>query len=72
MDQLSLELHGNPSSYLVFANVRDAVLEHQVKQMSHVYLRSMQRRSVDSDSDDDADDKTKDIVQKVPKVICIG
>ena len=37
--------------------------------MSQIYQRSVQRRSVDSDSDDDADDKTKDVIQKVPKVI---
>ncbi|KAK2182953.1 hypothetical protein NP493_330g03060 [Ridgeia piscesae] len=71
-DQLTLELHGNPSSYLVFANVRNAVLEHQVKQMSHIYQRSVTRRSVDSDSDDDGDDKSKDVIQKVPKIVAIG
>ena len=36
--------------------------------MSHIYQRSVTRRSVDSDSDDDGDDKSKDVIQKVPKV----
>ena len=32
----NIELHGNPSSFIIYASVRQAVLERQVKQVCRV------------------------------------
>lgn len=53
---------------MVYAIVRQAVLEQQVKSVSQIYLNASQSHFSDSETDDDVEEKSKEILQKMPKV----
>ena len=65
-----VELNGNPSWFVVYAYVRQAVLEQQVKQAAFIYEQSNSlaiRDANGSDSEPDGDDRHKEMV-KIPQV----
>ncbi len=68
MQPPNIELQGNPSSFVVYASVRQSVLEQQVKHVSQIYTQANLPWFSDSDSEEDADDKNKENISKLPKV----
>ena len=63
-----IHLHGNPSSFAIYASIRQTVLEDQIKQISQIYLQACQTMSTESDSDDDGPDKSHESQMRLPKV----
>ena len=63
-----IELDGNPSSFIVYAGVRQAVLEHQMRQVSTAYTAASNPWCSDSDSEEEDQDRAKDSAPKMPKV----
>jgi len=68
-----IELHGNPSSFAVYSNIRRVVLEDQIKKISQIYLQSSQPRGALSDSEDESSpERIADSIIKLPKVVGLG
>ena len=66
-----VELNCNPSWFVVYTYVRQAVLEQQVKQAAFIYEQSNSlaiRDNNGSDSEQDNDDRQKDLI-KIPQVM---
>ena len=63
-----VELHSNPSSFAVYSAIRQVVLDNQIQQISQLHLQSSQFAGNDSDSDDDVEEKSTQMVFKLPKV----
>ena len=61
-----LELHGNPSEFGVFAQVRQTVLERQLRNVLREYSQRTAAEGAVSDTDDDEDAASK---IEIPKVI---
>ncbi|XP_023210718.1 E3 ubiquitin-protein ligase MYCBP2-like [Centruroides sculpturatus] len=66
-----LGVKSNPSSFAVFANVRQCVLEKQMSEATQLYLQTLGNRISDTESEDE-DDRIKDYLIKVPKIVGIG
>lgn len=65
-----LELHGNPSEFGVFAQVRQIVLERQLRNVLRDYSQRMASDGAGSDSDDDEDVSVKVEIPKVESESC--
>ena len=65
-----VELPGNPSSFSVYAHVRNLVLENAARQAQCIYLSVTQPLPSDSESDVDSE-RGKDTTIQIPKVIII-
>ena len=64
----NLELHPNPSTFNVYALVRQALLEKCMKEATKVYQKSSSSFS-DSETEEEGDEKSKDAGIRIPKVI---
>ena len=64
----NLELAGNPSAFSVFASVRQVVLESEMKEASRVYMQSISAAVSDSECEEEAEDKLREAIMKMPKV----
>lgn len=62
-----LELNSNPSSFKVFATIRQAVIESKLRNDSLLFIRSLQgfNNCDDANDDSDQDDSSKDSPIKV-------
>ncbi|CAH1777009.1 unnamed protein product [Owenia fusiformis] len=69
---LIIEVPSNPSTYAVYASVRQAVLENQIKETTKEYLASNVVTHSDSDSDEDEELADKSLQLKIPKIVGIG
>lgn len=63
----NLELHNNPSSFNVYAIVRQALLEKCMKEATKVYQSSSAVYS-DSETEEEGEERAKDVGIKIPKV----
>ncbi|XP_053398701.1 E3 ubiquitin-protein ligase MYCBP2-like isoform X4 [Mercenaria mercenaria] len=67
----NLEIPGNPSTFNVYALVRQTLLEKCMKEATKVYQKSTGNFS-DSETDEETDDKSKDAAVKIPKIVGLG
>lgn len=65
--QISVDLYANPSLFTVYAAVRQTVLEQCMNEATHIYHQSISP-TTDSDSDEDGEEKSKELAIKLPKV----
>jgi hypothetical protein len=63
----NLEIPGNPSTFNVYALVRQTLLEKCMKEATKVYQKSTGNFS-DSETDEEIEDKSRDVAVKIPKV----
>lgn len=68
MSNTTPEIHGNASSFTVYAMVRQSVLVQGIRDASRVYHLANSGAASDTESDEDADEKNKDACIKIPKV----
>ncbi|KAL3880398.1 hypothetical protein ACJMK2_032642, partial [Sinanodonta woodiana] len=67
----NIELCGNASVFNVYSAVRQALLERCMKEATRVYQQSMGQNS-DSDSEGDTDEKFREAIIKLPKIVGLG
>lgn len=65
--RISVDLYANPSLFTVYAAVRQTVLEQCMNEATHIYHQSISP-TTDSDSDEDGEEKSKELAIKLPKV----
>ena len=61
-------MQSNLSAFMVYASVRTAVLEHQMKCTSQLYLHHQKVGGSDSEDDEAGEDSSKDSLPRIPKV----
>ncbi|XP_052792731.1 E3 ubiquitin-protein ligase MYCBP2-like isoform X2 [Mya arenaria] len=67
----NLELHANPSTFNVYALVRQALLEKCMKEATKVYQKTTLSLS-DSETEEEGEDKSKDAGIRIPKIVGLG
>lgn len=67
-----VELAGNPSSFNVYAHVRQTVLEQCMKDAAKVYQKGVSIQVSDTDTEEEVEDKSKEPAIKIPKVCSDG
>lgn len=69
--RISVDLYANPSLFTVYAAVRQTVLEQCMNEATHIYHQSISP-TTDSDSDEDGEEKSKELAIKLPKIVGLG
>ncbi|KAK6172343.1 hypothetical protein SNE40_016020 [Patella caerulea] len=68
----SIELHGNASAFNVYASVRQHVLQQCLRDTAKLYRLANQDTQSGSDSEEDMDERTRDAIIKIPKIVGLG
>ncbi|KAL4230611.1 E3 ubiquitin-protein ligase mycbp2 [Mactra antiquata] len=67
----NLEIASSPSSFNVYALVRQTLLERCMKETAKVFQKSS-GNFTDSESDEETEEKVKDACVKIPKIVGLG
>ncbi|XP_062580615.1 E3 ubiquitin-protein ligase MYCBP2-like [Saccostrea cucullata] len=69
--RISVDLYANPSLFTVYAAVRQTVLEQCMNEATQIYHESVSP-ATDSDSDEEGEEKSKELAIKLPKIVGLG
>ena len=65
----TVEVCSNPSSFAVYAGVRQSVLEKHIHDAAQIFLVANTSQFSDSENEDEEEEKTKDTLHRIPKVV---